>query len=148
MVFDGAAQHLHQGGSGPESFSVGGAGRNRTEESDDKKPGRNDFNDHPFLRLWIRSRRVLRTAPNTSSTAGLPDRAMQPPSARRRSRRILPSFLLAAGFVIPSRGPSQPHKVGEIKSCSRQRRRLLHSTASSGRPNRAPIATADSTRMQ
>ena len=73
---------------------------------------------------------------------------MQPPSARRRSRRVFPSFLLAAGFVIPNRRPNQPHKVGETRSCPRQRLRLLHSTASSGRPNRAPIATADSRRMQ
>ena len=148
MVFDDAAQHLHQGGPGPESFSVGEARRNRTEGSDDKKPGRNDFHDHPFLRSWARSRRVLRTAPDTSPSAEIPDRTMQPPSARRRSRRILPSFLLAAGFVTPNREPRQPHKVGETRSCSRQRRRLLHSAASPGRPNRAPIATADSRRMQ
>jgi len=148
MVFDDAAQHLHQGGSGPESFSVGEARRNRAEESDDKKPGRNDFKDHALLRSWTRSRRVLRTAPDTSSSARMPDRAMQPPSARRRSRRVFPSFLLAAGVVTPNRGPSQPHKVGEIRSCPRQRLRLFHSTASSGRPKRAPIATADSRRMQ
>jgi len=50
--------------------------------------------------------------------------------------------------VIPNRVPNHPHKVGEIKSCTRHRRRLLHSVASCGRPNRVPIAPADSIRMQ
>jgi hypothetical protein len=40
------------------------------------------------------------------------------------------------------------HKVGDIKSCFRQRRRLRQSAAPSGRPNRAPIEPADSRRMQ
>jgi hypothetical protein len=148
MVFDDAAQHLLQGGSGPESFSVGEAGRNPADKSNDRKPGRNDFKGHAALRLWTNSRRVLRTAPDTSSSVRMPDLTMEPPSDNRRCRRAFPSFLLPAGFVTPNREPNHPHKVGETRSCSRQRRRLLHSTASSGRPNRAPIAAADSRRTQ
>ena len=51
-------------------------------------------------------------------------------------------------MAAPNRGPNQPHKVGDVKSCFRQRRRLRHSAVPSGRPNRAPIEPAGSRRMQ
>jgi hypothetical protein len=49
---------------------------------------------------------------------------------------------------MPRREPNQPHKVGEISSCPRHRRRLFHSGVSGGRPNRAAMATALSWRIQ
>jgi hypothetical protein len=148
VFLDDAAQHLLHGGPGPESFSVGKVRRDRPGKREDKNPGRNDLKSHARLRSWTQSRRVLRTAADTSSTARMPDRTRQLPSAKSRSRKALPSFLFAAGFAAPSRGPSQPQRVDDIKICCRQRLRLLHSMASSGRPNRAPIDVDDSRRMQ
>lgn len=75
-------------------------------------------------------------------------RMTSPASASSRSMWTFPSILLTAAFVIPSRGPNQPHRVGDIRSWFRQRRMLFHSAASGGRPNRAPIAVAGSWRTQ
>jgi hypothetical protein len=127
---------------------VGKVRRNRADELDDKKPGRKARKGQALLRSWTISRSVLRAAMETSSRAKIPACTMCPPSTSKRSKYVLPSDLLEAGFAIPSRGPNQPHKVGDIKSCPRHRRRLLHSVKSSGRPNRAPIEPADSMRTQ
>ena len=79
----------------------------------------------------------------------MPERTAQS-SFGQQSLQIGAGFLRrsAAALLNPSRGPSQPHKVGDTRSCLRQRRRLFHSVVHSGRPNRAPIEAADSIRMQ
>jgi len=127
---------------------VGKSRRDRPEKRKTESPGRNDFRRHAPLRSCTKPRRVWRTAVAISSMAGIRERTTQFPSARRRIRYVRHWVLLAAGSVTPRVGPIQPHKVGETNSCLRHRRRLFHSMASSGRPNRAPIEAVDSIRTQ
>jgi len=127
---------------------VGKAGRIRPRDPIAEAPGRKCRNGQAVLRLWIRSQRFFRTAVQMDSEDGVFASMIKPASARNRSRWTFASALLTAPFAIPRREPNQPHKVGEINSCPRQRRRLFHSRVSGGRPNRAAMALALSWRTQ
>src|SRR5881628_196205 len=70
-----------QGGPGPETSSVGKLRHDRSGKPAGKSPGRKRFSGQAVLRLWTRSRRVLRTAPDNPSSAWMPDRITYPPSA-------------------------------------------------------------------
>lgn len=96
------------------------------------------------LRLWTRSRNVVRT----DLKHAIAGRMASPASASRRSTWIFPSVRSTAPFMTPSREPSQPHKVGDTSSCLRHRRRLFHSGLPGSRPKRMPISLADSCKTQ
>jgi len=114
----------------------------RPESDAEEIPARNCVTGHAERRLCSNPLRLHLTAIANSSRTFSADSLPIRISPSHRLRWCWPSLRLSAGFLIPSRDPSQPHNVGETNNCARHRRKLRHSCASGSRPNLALIDRA------
>jgi hypothetical protein len=112
------------------------------ESNGEEIPARNCVTGHAERRLCKNPLRLHLTAIASSSRTFSAGSLSIRISPSHRLRWCWPSLRLSAGFLIPSRDPSQPHKVGETNNCARQRRKLRHCCASAPRPNLALIDRA------
>ena len=123
------AQHDERGGPRPESSSVGSTADFAPEPDSRAVPGWNCAIGQARRRLCNSPPNVARTAASNLARTFAADFQATRISPSNRLRCNRPCFRVSAGRLIPSRDPSQPHKVGDINNCARHRRRVRHSLA-------------------